>query len=332
MIDRAMLYNIIYALAARGGRQDALFGQCAPLARDAFSRSLVASAFPELWFELPLLGDPWFDLHCGTWRRDLPDDAGLLSKSSFANPGALAWFFEQGGGARQLFCSWDVSSGDISWPATQLLVRDNSPQVVGGFLTAAGKPDAAPSYQAFFERLPQGWFACYIGVFPSRPGFNLRVECIPAPQLQRAYAQDPRLLREHLQQVGVREFGDTLVERCCELAASPYQLEFQFDVDEQGAAEQTFSASLRFASLSDKGGEPGLPYDQDGAAGQVMQKVEAWGLADKRWRLLADTMYAQRVSFGGDTCRLFCHPAFVKLRWRDGEPVDAKAYLIAGVQ
>ena len=27
---------------------------------------------------------------------------------------------------------------------------------------------------------------------------------------------------------------------------------------------------------------------------------------------------------------LYCFPAFIKLRWRAGEPADAKAYLVAG--
>ena len=29
---------------------------------------------------------------------------------------------------------------------------------------------------------------------------------------------------------------------------------------------------------------------------------------------------------------MYCFPAFIKLRWRNGAPVDAKTYLMAGVQ
>ncbi len=48
MLDRMMLYNTIYALAARDGREATLFGSCAPLARQAFARSLAGIGFPEL--------------------------------------------------------------------------------------------------------------------------------------------------------------------------------------------------------------------------------------------------------------------------------------------
>ncbi|MDO4532133.1 MAG: hypothetical protein Q4C36_00260 [Coriobacteriia bacterium] len=63
-----------------------------------------------------------------------------------------------------------------------------------------------------------------------------------------------------------------------------------------------------------------------------MTQVEAWGLADSRWRLLPECSFAKSVSFGGERALLYCYPAFVKLRWRAGVPLDAKAYLIAGVQ
>ena len=70
----------------------------------------------------------------------------------------------------------------------------------------------------------------------------------------------------------------------------------------------------------------------NGAAGELMSQVEAWGLADERWKLLADTAFAMRVKAADESALLYCYPAFLKLRWRDGEPLDAKAYLIAGIR
>ena len=48
----SMLYEILYALAASGGREQALFGNCAPAARKAFARSCAGNAFPEIWFSM----------------------------------------------------------------------------------------------------------------------------------------------------------------------------------------------------------------------------------------------------------------------------------------
>ena len=63
-----------------------------------------------------------------------------------------------------------------------------------------------------------------------------------------------------------------------------------------------------------------------------MRQAMAWGLVDERWHLLADTAFAKRLTYGSESALLYCFPAFLKLRWRDGEPLDAKAYLIAGIQ
>ena len=325
-MDQTMLYNLIYALAARDGREEALFGHSAPLALEAFGHSLAGSAFPELWFEIPLAADPWFDFHALTSRGTVESLDGLPASTH----GAFRWFAEQGKNVRQLALSWDTGSGNPEDPAIQLLVAQDDPETTCAFLEAAGKADAAPAFRAFRKRLPQGWFACYMGVFPQRPEFNLRVECIPDPELQRAYAKDPDLLRSHLESVGISSFGDTVIPRCQLMCSMPFQFEFQFDVDESGLASSTLGASSRFACPP--GEDDWAYFDTSGSAGDLMRRVEEWGLADSRWSLLGDTAFATRATQNGKSTTLYCYPAFLKLRWRDGEPLDAKAYLIAGVQ
>ena len=329
-MDRVMLYQIIYALAACNGREKALFGSCAPRAREAFVQSLVGTGFPELWFELPFLGEPWFDLHVLAAREDLGVGIAYDEAPCGGVPEVFRWFGSQGMDARQLALSWDTSFPELVQPAVQLLRRTRDTQLTCDFLAAAGRSDAESAYRAFEARLPEGWFACYTGVFPQRREPFLRVECIPPRDQQRAYAADPALLADHLRQVGLADLGDTLVERCQVLADTPFQLEFQFDVTPEGTAGSTFSASVRFAAPSDEG--EGTPFDADGAGGTLMKQVEAWGLADDRWRQMAETGFSKRVKMRDNSCLLWCFPAFLKLRWRAGEPVDAKAYLIAGAQ
>lgn len=332
MFDRAMLYQIIYALAATGGREKALFGSCAPAALEAFERSLPANAFPELWFELPLMGDPWFDLHALTAREDLEPGMSFDARTSGGYPKVFEWFAAQSAAARQLALSWDVGAGKMERPAVQLLLRTTAPEVTCEFLGVAGRSDAATAYRTFVGRIPSGWFACYTGVFPDRLGENIRVECVLDRRLQSAYAKDASLLEAHLRQVGLSNLGDTIVERCQILARTPSALEFQFDVTAEGTADTTFGASVRFNPSVDAKNEGLAQFDPNGAAGELMERVESWGLADDRWRLLADTIYSKSVSFGGARTMVWCYPTFIKLRWRDGEPLDAKAYLMAGAQ
>ena len=330
MVDQAFLYSIIYALAAKDGREQKLFGQCSPLALEAFKRSCPCEAFPELWFEVPLAGEPWFDLHVLTARESLAPDMEFTAERTGGCPEAFRWFARQPHGVRQLALSYDVGSGSIDDPAVQLLVSGEGKNVVCGFLEAAGKADAIDAYCAFIDRLPQSWFACYTGVFPTRPGLFLRVECIPDPSLQRAYAEDAALLKAHLEAVGLRGVDDELVARCQALAALPFQLEFQFNVEADGSAGSTLGVSLRFASPP--GFDDWKPLEADGLADELMGHIVSWGLADERWRLLLDAQYAKGVKRDGESILIYNFPAFVKLRWRDGKPVDAKAYFMAGVE
>ena len=329
-MDQSMLYEILYALAASNGREQALFGACAPAARKAFARSRAGSAFPEIWFEIPLTGTPRFDLHALTSRGALDPDGTWPEETTGGFPDVFRWFARQGNTVRQLALSWDLNPDRDPSAAIQMLLMREDADTVAGFLKAAGREDAVGRHTAFSRRLPEGWYTCYYGVFPERPGSDLRVECIPDDSLQAAYAKDPELLRRHLEQVGVRDFGDTLLSRCRCLADTPFQMEFQFDVGEDGSAGPVAGVSLRFACPP---GEDGWDFfNPDGKAGELMDRIGEWGLADDRRRLLGDTLFANRVSHGGESCLLYCYTAFVKLRWRAGVPLDAKAYLRAGVQ
>ena len=57
--------------------------------------------------------------------------------------------------------------------------------------------------------------------------------------------------------------------------------------------------------------------------------MQARGLADRRCELLSQTSFSKRVEHDGEASLISCFPAFVKLRWRKGQPPDAKAYLVA---
>lgn len=323
------LFEILYALAAINGRDAALFGQSMPNAREAFAHSLACGVFPEVWFEIPLAGEPWFDLHLLASRESLKSIDGFAAEDTGGHPGVFEWFAKEKN-VRQLALSWDVGSGYAESPAVQVLVDCDDPEVSYSFLRAAGRDDLQEAYRAFITRKPSLWYACYTGTFPNRKRDFVRIECIVNSPQQRMYARDAQLMEDDLRQAGVRELSETCIAYCQELVQSPFQFEFQFDVLPDGTLGPTFSASARFACPSEQGDWPA--FDPEGAGGVLMERVESWGLADERWRLLADTIFAKSATKGEDKRTLFCYPAFVKLRFRDGKPLDAKAYLLAGIQ
>ena len=75
---------------------------------DAFLQSTPGNRFPELWFEIPLLGDPWFDLHVLTAAKDLPKDRILPQERCAGYADTFQWFSKQMH-VRQLALSWDLN-------------------------------------------------------------------------------------------------------------------------------------------------------------------------------------------------------------------------------
>lgn len=324
-IERERLYDLIYALAACDGRDAKLFGRGTSAAREAFARGLCGDAFPELWFEVPLAGDAWFDVHMLVSRESMRGDkafAGL--EGAYAD--ALAWF-TRSEGTRQLALSFDSSTGDASHPAVQLLLNTEGMATTQGFLSAVGRADLADPYQSFVDRMPKNWYACYSGVFPARPGAGwVRVECIVDEKAQRSYANGPESLSAHLAQVGIGDVDGKMLSHACELARSPFPLELQFDVGKDGHALPRLGASVRFQPQD---------WTDSGALEHVERlflKAEEWGIADGRWRCLRETAFAMRTALGKEAVTLWCFPAFLKVRWRDGDGLDAKAYLMAGTK
>ena len=327
-MDRMDLYDLIYALAARDGREAALFGTCAAAAREAFARSLTGAAFPELWFEVPLSGDPWLDLHALVSHGDVAGEVATFAGHAGAYDAALAWFaHQQTGAVRQLALSYDTSAGDVEHPAVQLLVNGRDVSIPLGFLEAAGRADARDSYRSFVGSMPAPWYACYVGAFPGRqaPGTPswVRVECIVGDEAQRLYAADASSLQAHLAQVGLEDLCGDTVDGMQLLARSPFPLELQFNIGPDGRALPTVSASVRF--------QPSHWMGEEGrtAIAELARRLQDRGLADSRVEQLAQTLFAKRVTHGDESAVVSCFPAFVKLRWREGGPCDAKAYLMA---
>lgn len=327
-MDLTRIYDIIYSLAARDGREHALFGDYAPVTREAFSRSLVCDAFPELWFELPLTGKPWLDFHALTSYEDVTGTRAAFAGHGGVYNDALTWFAAQKPhSVRQLALSYDTSRGKIDQPAVQLLVDRRNDEVPVGFLRSVGRPDTEGSYRMFVRNMPQKWYPCYVGIFPGRATDNespwLRLECIVGDECQRGYANDTALLRKHLTQVGLKDMGSDAVAYIQELARSPFPLEFQFNVGPDGLALPVISASVRFQP------EDWIDLTRQRAISALVAWIQAQNLADNRCALLAQTLFAKRATQGNETMTISCCPIFVKLRFRKGQAPDAKAYLMA---
>ncbi len=328
MLDRTTIYDAIYQLAAGDGREKALFGSCAPLAREAFQHSLVAEGFPIIWFEVPFLGEPRFDLHVAFSAKALRKGALLPANFNSTYARVFEWYAHEEIGGNGLAFAYDVSEGSIDAPALHVNVNNAPLENIGRFFELAADERAPQAYQHFTDCMPKDWRVWYAGVHPARPGSHLRVDCFTSSQLRAAYASDPKLLERDLRACGFTAELDALGELTAPIWESPFQLELQFDLMRDGGLGPTIGISVDLPTFARSDAQKHIWKD----TARLMDAVERMGLADERWRVAQAATYAIRLPVNGIKLVLYCVPTFIKLRMRDGVPIDAKMYLQASAE
>ena len=325
--NATMLYETLYRLASKDVGCD-LFGANAPLAQEAFRRASAGASMPIVWFEVPLSGPPRFDLHVAHGNADLHEHAPFAPDAMDGHGDLLNWYASEpreGGG---LALAYDVGDGRIDAPAVHVNVNAAKAFDIEGFFIHVGRPEAAALYDAFAKRLPQGWHIWYFGVHPGRSGIPVRVDCFVDESLKRVYAAEPAKLEEDLRGVGFAVEGSTV--RCvgAEVAASPFDMELQFDVLSDGALGQTVGVSAQFPLAIASTAR--LLWEPAGSAAQLMEFAEGLRIADARWRRVRDAVFSMAVRDGNISQALYCVPVFAKFRVRADELLGAKIYLQAG--
>ena len=328
MLDRVSIYDAIYKLAADEGREVALFGSCASLAREAFRRSLAGEGFPIVWFEVPLSGEPRFDLHVALSREMLSTGARFLPGAGNGRDGLLRWFAAEETGGGGLAFAYDIGEGRIDDPAVHVNVNEAPIADMDRFFDLAAGEGASQRYRAFTKRFPQGWRVWYAGVHPGRSGSPVRVDCFVNAQLASDYAADAKLLERDLRACGFNAIGPDLHGLAAPILQSPFTLELQFDVMCDGTVGPTLgiSAGISLCSASNVR----TLFGEGGAAAGLMGEIEGMGLADERWRHVPNATFTKLLRMDAGALAIYCTPTFVKLRMRDGEPFDAKVYLQGG--
>lgn len=318
-------FDTLYKLAIDGGSEPALFGQCAPLAREALRSSPASCPFSWMWFEVPLSGPARFDLHVSYSRDDLQGRFGESTCAHGRYADLFRWYAAADRGGNGLALAYDVGDGRIERPAVHLNVNNAPAADMEGFFDHAAGEGAYAAYRGFEKRLPRSWRVWYAGVHPGRTGSHLRVDCFVDDAAKQGYAADFGLLERDLSSCGFQPVPSALAELTSPILESPFDLELQFDVARDGAVGGTIGVSATFPT----GGSSAARslFQHGSAACELLEKIEGLGLSDDRWKHIASASYAIAVNVGDDQLALYCAPTFVKLRMRDGEPLGAKMYL-----
>ena len=330
---REVAFGALVGLAAKHSGGTALLGDTAVLAAEAYRKSLIGRAFPSFWMEVPLSGNPGFDLHVYYDRGKVLPGERFASGCGFGMQALFDWFFGVETGGVGVGFAHDLRDGSDAVGAYVNFYR--KPLVdERGFFASFGAAEAYDHVAKLLSRLPSSWGAWYFGIFPDRPGAGVRVGLIVSAERQAAYAADTRAIADDLAQVGFMALDGRMLEHLSAMAASPFTLELQLDVTEEGVGN-TLGADLALNSALTAGSDP-LSLE-DSNIERAYKLLEAWDMADSRWRRIAEASMSDIVPLGGEEEKalflfLTCAPAFIKAKWVLAQPQPAKVYLICATR
>lgn len=323
--------GVLLLQAKDGARRDALLGDGYERAREALPPFMVGTPFPDVYLEFPLVGDPFLD--ATMLLHDLDEGTRIDSPRAAGTERVLDWYARHSGTDGGISFGYEI---DTATPETTPAAIHFQPRrrcdLVRSFCEAAGEPERANLYRAQDERMPKGWPLSFFGMFRGRPKSPLRVCGYLDGEEQGRCANDANLLRRVFDQVGFTAYDDCLLHDLSTLyGVVPGSTDFQFDVYPDGSLSDVFAIDARF--------DVAQPAEMvasfaDGPASRLMVLLEAWGVADERWRLVPDMTFVRRLPMERDdgtfgTASFILMPQWIKIRWKNGELVPSKLYVLA---
>lgn len=326
--SQMMVFDALYSIAARDGREEALFGRTIELARPIYQKTLIGNGYPTAYLEFPLLGEPRFDLL--SVHGYVEPGAKFAPGAGFGYQAMFDWFSSLGI-SDKVSCGIELDCGDGETERAGVYFQQRKrAELVVPFLESVGEGARARSYEDVCARSPHGWPPSYVGLFPGRPGSPLRIGGYMSDSVRRACANDPKELARAFDAIGFAAYDAPMLRRCAEFMGKAPSVDFQFDIMADGSLGSTFGLSLSFNETRPGGAHACM---EEGYGANIMGMLEDWGLADDRWRLIADAAFARHVAFEREDgsegrfalCVLF---NYAKVKFTNCEPQPAKFYLL----
>ena len=321
-------FQVLLLQAADQGRGPVLFGESQARARAAVPPFLIGNELPDIYFEHPLIGDPFLDVTVLFGKLD----PGTRVDSPLAGDHGtvLDWFAETSAKTEGISCGFELDTHKEQVPEAAMHFQPRKQTgLVQPFFDAIGEPGRAETYLGTAARMPEGWPLSFFGLFRGRPGTPLRV-CGYLDHVERKTCVDnPEHLASAFDAIGFSAYDDAMLAQVAEImAAAPGTVDFQFDVFPDGSLGSVFALDVQFGI-----GRPEAVATSfaSGPGARVMNLLQGWDVADERWKLAVQAAFARAVAVeldGGGTGRyaFTLMPQWVKVRWANGRLQPAKLY------
>ena len=325
-----LAFEVLCLQASDEGREEVLFGDCVSRVRAVIPPFIVGTRFPSVYFEFPLLGDPFMDVT--VLYGELEPGTRIDSPVAQGSAEMLDWFSAVVEEHPDVSCGFELDTKDPEVPTAAIHFQPRKHVgLVEPFCAVVGEPERAKLYLDQAKRMPEGWALAFFGMFRGRPGSPLRVCGYLDDSVKERAAEDPRYLAGVFDEIGFAAYDDQMLAQVSELmAAAPGSLDYQFDVYPDGSLGDTLGIDAQFEIE-----QPEAVWEsfENGAASKLMQLFEQWGTVDSRWRLGVRATFARAIPVEGEDGSLQRYsftlmPQWIKARWKNGTLQPSKLYFL----
>ncbi|MBR1885494.1 MAG: hypothetical protein IJ812_03710 [Schwartzia sp.] len=338
-------FRRLFARAAADGRGDALFGADAlEKAAAALRRGAILGAEDgaSFYFEFPFTGPARMDLMVSYGCASLPSSCAFEEGDGYG----FRSFFEDCAADPALsthICGYSFDLSDMadkgaeseSNPGVYLLPPFERANVdyVTAMLARLGGEDRVPKVMEAFAAAPSCWRPYYAGYMPGRRGAPTRLGFIVPNEATAHYKETPGRLAGDVEAFAGIALSAGGREALSLFSGSGGAWDLQFDLRPDGTFTDDLGVTLDLG-FKNADSRKAAGFLEKGFAGEVMERIEAMGLADARWRLMDKACFGLRrfvKDADGNLLRVgdMVELNAVKVRFKRGEAHLAKGYLLA---
>jgi hypothetical protein len=320
-------FDLLYMLVATGGRDKELFGENGELLHKTVEKAFIGECIPDFYLEFPLAGKPSVDLL--TLYGKLPSPLRLGPGCGFGYEKMLDWYSTLPSG-RGYYMGFEMDTGLGPTDKAGIYFQPRrSLELVEPFLKTVGEEKRASSYLELSEHLPPYMSPSYIGLFPGRPDFPMRIGGYMSAGTSKDIAEAPALLRNIFEAAGFKSWNAEMLSICRDLYSAAKDTDFQFDIYPDGSIGDTYGLDISLRHIKTA---KAAQWILEGNGSVIMTKLKDYGLIDDRYKKLADIPFAKGIPVerkDGSICTLGLSVQFsdVKVKFRAGKPMTAKFYL-----
>ena len=321
-------YEMLCAHAGKDGREEVLFGDSLSRAREYVPPYLTGLMFPEVYFEMPLSGNPFLDVVV-SYGKNRP---GFTIEAREEESRILDWVANSRKVYRDISVGFELDTHckEFTEPAIHYEPR-RSLESVEPFCELIGEKENARLYLDMCERMQDTWPLSLFGLFRGRKNSPLRISGYLTKEEKEAYAFNPSAVAGVFDAIGFKAYSSEMLSQVSEvIGIAPDALDFQFDVYPDYTLGDKFSLDVQIKERHPEAITDAL------STGPLSEMISMWkdlGVLDERFKLVKESTMKQSFpiiknnGLPGEYI-LEERPKWMKITWKDARPVLSKCYCL----